>query len=194
MFCLISDGENHLVEGQLVSVSDKFHGKEKESTFFYANVVPIWRKINDYPGNWNTIGSLIRQHALKNKRKLDVWSGAFDVLILGGERMFLYGNKSHGDKNLQIPVPKYLYKCVVDKETKEAVCFIVINNPHLTFDADSHFTVCDIIECNIGSNQNVTEFGYSYCCELRNFFIRNDNYASLNDLMEFLEYKILRLS
>lgn len=189
-----------MVEGQLVSSNDKFYWREKESTFFYANVVPIWRQINDYPGNWNTIGSLIRQHALKNKRKLEVWAGAFDVLKLGGEKIFLYGNKSHMEENRQIPVPKKLYKCVVDKEKKEALCFIVINNPYLTLqkleNPEFQYMICNSVGCNREIYKNFTEFkyGYTYCCSLRDFYVNNGEKASLPDVENFIEYKILRLN
>lgn len=173
--------------------------KEKESTFFYANTIPIWRKINEYPGNWNAAANFIRQLAYKENRRLDVWSGGFDVLKLGGEKIFLYGNKSHFDENRQIPVSKYLYKCVVDQKKREALCIIVINNPYLTLqkfkNPEHKYVICDIIDCSNDIFQSFSEFkyGYTYCCALDDFYYKNGERASLHDIAPFLNYKVLVL-
>lgn len=66
--------------GHLAANADGFYGDQQESTFFYANVVPMWQSVNN--GNWKRVEKLVRVVAKDKKTDLNVWTGSIGTLAL----------------------------------------------------------------------------------------------------------------
>lgn len=170
------------------------------STYFYANAAPMWQQINARPGNWFFVEEYVRFLAVNKKRDLEVWVGGLGVLELEGEPIYLYNklNEQTGKIDHKIPVPKNLYKCVVDKSKKEAMCFVVVNNPYATqkeISSSNDYIVCKQYKlCDLltDSFNDITR-GFAYCCTLKDFYKNNHNTLALDDVKPFLGYEPMEL-
>ncbi|CAB0041506.1 unnamed protein product [Trichogramma brassicae] len=181
-----------LARGHLTANADEIYKSEQEATFFYANAVPMWQSINENPGNWYLVEDYVRELAFAKRRPLDAWAGGFGILELENKPIFLTTKK-------QIPVPRLLYKCVVDRQAKESVCFVVANNPYLSkkeyaANADKYDRCEKLKACNaIFPNHNDLERGLMYCCALNDFYRRNRQLLGLDEIEKFLNYKAMKL-
>ncbi|KAL7287319.1 hypothetical protein TKK_0018443 [Trichogramma kaykai] len=181
-----------LARGHLTANADEIYKTEQEATFFYANAVPMWQSINENPGNWYLVEDYVRELAFAKRRPLDAWAGGFGILELENKPIFLTTKK-------QIPVPRLLYKCVVDREAKESICFVVANNPYLSkkeyaANGDKYDRCEKLKACNaIFPNHNDLARGLMYCCSLNDFYRRNRQLLGLEEVEEFLNYKVMKL-
>ncbi|XP_011502648.1 PREDICTED: uncharacterized protein LOC105366035 [Ceratosolen solmsi marchali] len=158
-------GDSYLVESMLVPKEDMFYQAQQRSTFFYINTVPVWKSIRDQ--NWNLVEQIVRKVASKQPIELDVWTGGIGNLTLNNSQ----GNATtitlatNGEGNDVVPVPRFLFKYVMNKIANTGIVFITVNNPHVTA-----ITVSDILcqtyaKCAILYPQfNIAIQGYTYCC------------------------------
>ncbi|KAJ8667404.1 hypothetical protein QAD02_009067, partial [Eretmocerus hayati] len=189
-----------LAKGHLIANADMLYKNEQESTYFLANVIPMWQQVNANPGNWFFVEEYVRHLASKKRHPLHVWVGGIGVLELEGKPFYLYRKaKSDGTFDQRLPVPKVLYKCVVDKESKQALCFFVVNNPYASkaeVEAlQNNYIVCKKHEeCEkISQKYDNPALGYMYCCELGDFYKKNKNEVGLEDVIEYLNYPAIDL-
>ena len=175
--------QNYLIPGQLVSSNDFYYNPEQRSAFFYENTAPIWKSINK--GNWALVGEVIRKLARETKTDFEVLAGTIGQLRIEEQALDL-----GVDKFENIPVPKILFKLIVDiSEPKRGIVFVTINNPNLKITVKEVFDSADqispnekiiipdeYVECkNILSCEEyhpefvLMERGYTYCCPLHDF-------------------------
>ncbi|XP_014215506.1 uncharacterized protein LOC106644495 [Copidosoma floridanum] len=192
--------QKYLAKGHLIAKADMTSKLHQDSTMFYANVVPMWQQVNANPGNWFFVEEYVRHLAYHKNHELDVWAGGVGVLRLEGKEIHLYKQGTGKDLQLRIPVPKVIYKCVVDRQAKEALCFLVVNNPYAGKTevemAKGEYRVCQKLEtCDrISPNHDDPAKGYMYCCDLRSFYKKNHKELGLDELKDFVGYKKLELS
>jgi hypothetical protein len=200
-FFIFSEDRKFLAKGHLIANADKMYRSEQESTYFYANAVPMWQQVNADPGNWFFVEEYIRHLTYHNQRQLEIWVGGVGTLQLENKEIYLYYEMVPGKQTVdrRLPVPKVIFKCAVDKEVKEALCFLVVNNPYLTKTevetAGDKFVVCKkypLCDKLLKSHDNGA-LGYLYCCSIRDFYEKNYQDVGLEDVKEFLNYKPLRL-
>lgn len=53
------DDGKYFVEGQLISKHDFFYKSQQQSTYFYENVVPMWKSVAE--GNWRHVSNIVRK-------------------------------------------------------------------------------------------------------------------------------------
>lgn len=155
----------YLARGHLIANSDKIFQREQDSTYFFANVVPMWQKINGLSGNWYSVEELVRFQANQLKRSLDVYAGGIGTLQISQKFIYLFkGNK--------IPVPKVLFKCMLDHQNEEGLCFLVANNPYINVDKVEDYVLCQRSNAcdQFSENFEKAEVGFTYCCSLNNFY------------------------
>lgn len=194
-----------LAKGHLIARADKFYKSEQDSTYFYANVVPMWQQINAKPGNWFFVEEYIRNLAFQKKSELDVWAGGIGNLdLVDKSSSGKISKRESVHENLlvlddKIPVPKVLFKCTVDRSNEEALCFLVVNNPYLSKaqveKSGNEYIVCkkhDVCK-KINPNHDEAKLGYFYCCSLSDFYEKFNNELGLEDLEGFKNFKELAL-
>ena len=76
----IQETDQALERGHLAPRGDFFYSTEQEATFYYVNVVPMWKSINR--GNWNRLELSVRHLAINKRKILQVWTGAWGILKL----------------------------------------------------------------------------------------------------------------
>ncbi|XP_011497994.1 PREDICTED: uncharacterized protein LOC105362283 [Ceratosolen solmsi marchali] len=189
-----------LAKGHLIANADKMYRSEQESTYFYANAVPMWQQVNADPGNWFFVEKYVRLLAFHKQHELEVWVGGVSTLQLENKEIYLYYEKSPGKKVIdrRIPVPKVIFKCAVDKEAKEGLCFLVINNPYLTKTeveaAGDKYIICKKHSlCEKLTNYDNGALGYMYCCSIQDFYVKNHEDVGVEDLKQFLNFKPMTL-
>ena len=201
---VLGTGVKYLAKGHLIANADKFYKSERESTYFYANALPMWQSINAYPGYWFLVEEKVRRIALETGHNIDIWAGGIGVLELEGKPFYLnpamkIGNPHNKNKVQKkgvdkIPVPKVLFKIAVDKQTKKALVFLVVNDPKASektvTDPKNGYIVCEtynVCRQKLLKNNNKIQHGYLYCCKLSDFY--NKHGAALGLGKEFEKYK-----
>lgn len=116
-----------LSRGHLAPSADFILNVYRRATYFYANAVPEWQIVN--AGNWVRLENAIRKVASERNLKLNVTTGVHRVLTLedetGVEREITLAT------NGNFPVPKFLWKVVVDSQSGQGIAFVAINNCYL---------------------------------------------------------------
>ncbi|XP_001601177.1 uncharacterized protein LOC100116763 [Nasonia vitripennis] len=160
-------GDNYLVEGMLVPRSDMFYRAQQDSTYFYINTVPMWKSVRD--NNWKLVEDIVRKTAGKQSANFDVWTGGYQVLSFdngtgNATEITLTTNR---DGSSTVPVPKFLFKYVVDQVRNRGVVFVTLNNPHIGTITSSEMICQARSECtNLYPQFNVATMGYTYCCAI----------------------------
>jgi len=153
----------YLARGHLTPSGDLLYRNWQEVTYMYSNVVPQWQVVNN--GNWREVEEAVRSRAKSRKSTLQVFTGTKGTLELRGKKLLL-GKGS-------IPVPKYLWKLVVDTSSGDSIVFVTINNPHLKYLTRS-VTLCNDVCEKAGwapmlKDRGVIEQGYTQCCTTKEF-------------------------
>lgn len=161
------NNKSSLARGHLSPDADFIFSSWQFTTYFYINVVPQWQAIN--AGNWKGLEHLIRKTADIQNKELRIITGSHDVLTLK--------DKNNNDVAIylasgnRIPAPKYIYKIVYDEQLKEAIVFIVINNPFLN-NIPAKDIFCENVCKKTGwdkSQWSRIQQGFLYCCEYASF-------------------------
>lgn len=160
----------YLTRGQLAARQDFIHSSAQRATHFYVNAVPQWRSTNI--GNWLAVESSLRQFVADQGLNVSVHAGSYGISTLPnseGVQTELYLNS----ETKQLPVPKILYRLVIDQDTRKGVVLIVVNNPHITLAQ----TLDDYVVCeDVGAQLDWLDWdktdiskGYSYACAVDDF-------------------------
>nr|QJD55729.1 DNA/RNA non-specific endonuclease [Tribolium castaneum] len=153
--------------GHLTPRCDFFTGPEKRMTFYYINVSPQNRKLNQ--GNWKTLEGVIRTASKGAKRTLVIYTGTTDT------RKYL---------KKQIPIQRYFWKVVIDANSGEGIAFIGVNS------VEDVPSPCLAVDCQqimwLGSSRlrfsNISK-GAIHCCAIDN--LRNIPNIELPTLSEY---------
>lgn len=155
-----------LSRGHLAPDADFIFSSGQFATYFYANVVPQFQSING--GNWVTVEMLTRRLAEQEQTQLNIYTGTFDQLAL---------SSSSGDivplyiaPQLQIEVPKYLWKIVYNSRKQSAIVFVKLNNPYTNKRETDYLceNICE--EAGIErSHFGTFKRGFTYCCSYQSF-------------------------
>ncbi|KAH8380644.1 hypothetical protein KR009_011947 [Drosophila setifemur] len=160
----------YLTRGQLAARNDFIHSSAQRATHFYVNAVPQWRSSNI--GNWLAIESSLRQYVADEALNVSVYAGSWDISTLPnsqGVQTTIYLNPETN----QLPVPRILYRIVIDQESREGVVLVVVNNPHITLaETLEDYVICE----DIGAQLDWLDWdkadllkGYSYACSVEDF-------------------------
>jgi len=154
----------YLARGHLTPSGDLLYRNWQEVTYMYSNVVPQWQVVNN--GNWREVEEAVRNRAKAKKSTFQVFTGTRGTLELRGKKLLL-GKGS-------IPVPKYLWKLVVDSSSGDSIVFVTLNNPHLKYLTRS-VTLCNDVCEQTGwapmlKDRKVIEQGYTQCCTTKEFY------------------------
>ncbi|KAJ8667403.1 hypothetical protein QAD02_009066 [Eretmocerus hayati] len=176
-------GDQYFAKGHLVANADEFYQAEQDSTFLYANVVPMWQQVNN--GNWKVIEGLVRRLAGEKGTSLDVWTGGIGILSLpdgNGDEVEIFLITSKGaEKRQSIPAPRILFKYVYNAKDNEGLVFLSVNNPYVDKKSVHDYIICKEYEhCkSVMPNSINTGKGYSYCCTVGDF-MKNQEVKELN--------------
>jgi len=152
----------YFARGHLTPSADLIYRDWQETTFLYSNIVPQWQVVNN--GNWKDVEFAVRARAESRGSILQVFTGTLGVLKLRGKELWLVQES--------IPVPKYLWKLVVDTNG-DSVVFVTLNNPHLARVTRSVALCSDVCE-ESGWGERLKERtkvkqGYTQCCDTKQF-------------------------
>ncbi|XP_017043460.1 uncharacterized protein LOC108089610 [Drosophila ficusphila] len=160
----------YLTRGQLATRLDFIHSSAQRATHFYVNAVPQWRSTNI--GNWLAVESSLRQFVADEALNVSVYAGSYGVSTLPnsqGVQTDLYLNA----ETKQLPVPKILYKIVIDQESRKGVVLIVVNNPHITLaEILQDYVFCEDVGAQldwVDWDKTDLQKGYSYACSVEDF-------------------------
>lgn len=145
-----------LTEGYLASNADFSEDYKQLGTFFYANITPQWKFINQHV--WALIESAIRFYAMDNDKKLEAYAGTHGQTLVDGQPLFLTVDG-------RLPVATWLWKAVVDQSTGAGIAFICSNNPSESLMASPPCGDLDI--CLEGHWGDAMVAGWSFCCTLQ---------------------------
>lgn len=170
----ISKSSDHLICGHLAAPEDFVYGTHQRATYNYLNCAPQWRKFND--GNWKLIETGLRNHASAKNWTVQIWTGTHGVLQLKDpknvfRRIYLDNVSS------RIVVPKIFYKIIIERNLKQGIVFIGVNNPYVSEDEIlEDYTYCQDVShlvkyITTWDRQNIAK-GYSYACKVTDF-LRN---------------------
>ncbi|CAG7836268.1 unnamed protein product [Allacma fusca] len=160
--------------GHLTANADGIWAHEKKATFYFVNVIPQWQNIN--AGNWERLESSIRNLAQRNRSFIKVYTGASGVSTLkdinNNDKPIYLGKDSAGRLKNVLPVPKFMYKVIINEAARTGVAVVTINNPY----SENH-KAADVL-CQSVCNQitwitfDTSDFakGYTYCCDVQTFY------------------------
>ncbi|KAH1005619.1 hypothetical protein HUJ04_006563 [Dendroctonus ponderosae] len=159
------NNNSFFAKGHLSPHADFILASAQFSTYFYINAAPQWQKING--ANWKSIESTVRNLG-KFYGTLEIITGTHGILALFDKQ-----NNPHdiylGQRNT-LPVPKYLWKIVLNKATQEAIVFIILNNPFIEAVNDEVFceNICEQVGFDKTSWKDPSS-GLVFCCTIAEF-------------------------
>ncbi|KAJ8664870.1 hypothetical protein QAD02_006532 [Eretmocerus hayati] len=165
--------KNYLVKGHLVARADLFYPAEQLSTYFYVNVLPMWQSVNN--GNWKSVESIVRRTASRSSTDLDVWTGGLGILEYDSKPIYLSQNRKNSSQKL-VPVPKLLFKLVMDLTSKRGLVFVTANDPHIVEGQPlpGDYRMCPMKELQVCEENRFKQLkqsfeGRTYCCSVDDF-------------------------
>ncbi|XP_030238691.1 uncharacterized protein LOC108652332 isoform X1 [Drosophila navojoa] len=167
---LDSSRDLYLARGHLAARQDFVHGSAQRATHFYVNVVPQWRSITI--GNWLAVERSLRQFVANEAINVSVHAGSWGVATLPnaeGKQTPIYLNAD----TQQLPVPRLVYRIVIDQESRRGIALVVANDPHASLDEILRdYVVCEDVGAQLDwldwEKANI-EKGYAYACSVEDF-------------------------
>lgn len=159
---------SYLSRGHLAPDADFIFAPWQYTTYFYVNTNPQWQQING--GNWRRVESIVRNHALKYRDRIDVYTGSHGVLELED----VHGKKAeiYMLPHKLLPVPKYFWKLLHSVENQEAIVLVALNNPFL------HSPPGELLCPNVcndygwgSSKWEKMQKGFVFCCTFESFAV-----------------------
>lgn len=149
----------YLARGHLLPYSDMVFRSWQRATNTYLNVVPEWQIINN--GNWVKMEMKVQEKAAKLKKNLKIVTGGIGPLSMDGTEMKL-------NPNNKIFVPAYMYKLVMDLESKQGIAFVVMNNPQARVNEFLCTDICTLCGWSFPTRNDGTQ-GFLTCCSIDEF-------------------------
>lgn len=172
-------GDFFFARGHLAAHIDFALAPLQNSTYFYLNTAPTWQKLNG--GNWKRFESSVRNLAFKRNYDLEVYTGTYGISQLPNATNYLkslYLNCLQSTTHIydKMPVPRLIYKIVIDGRQNRGVVLISVNNIYLQLSQimQTEIICNDILDritwINVtGSHFREFQRGYSYACEVADF-------------------------
>ncbi|XP_068142389.1 uncharacterized protein [Drosophila tropicalis] len=162
-----------LARGHMIAKTDQIFGAAQMATFLFINVAPQWQTFNG--GNWEKVETSVRKYVADRNLTTDCYTGTWGVSTLpdvnGTEReLYLDFDENH---NGLIPVPKLYFRVVIDRETREGIVLIGVNNPYASLEQiQRDYILCEDIGHKLSwlswYKEDLHE-GYSYACTVEDF-------------------------
>jgi DNA/RNA endonuclease G (NUC1) len=159
-----------LARGHLAPKADFIMGLHQRATFQFINAAPQWQVFNSK--NWERVETGVRDLAGARKLKLDIITGTYDTLALpdiNGTPQEIY--LSHDiNNNPTVPVPKFYYKIVLNRQFNSGLAIVGVNNPYATkVQIETDYLLCDDVSEHVTwiqwDRENLKN-GYSYACDV----------------------------
>uniref|UniRef100_W8C9U0 Nuclease EXOG, mitochondrial n=1 Tax=Ceratitis capitata TaxID=7213 RepID=W8C9U0_CERCA len=177
-----------LARGHMAPDADFVFSYEQLATYYYANCAPEWQVVN--AGNWLRVENAVRKLASQLGSDVLTYTSTLGVLELTNPT----DNKEtqiYLDKTELIPAPEWYYKIVMHPSLAADVVFITRNNPFEDVGKEVEFctNVCDKYDLDLSYYED-SRHGYTFCCELNDFWVAAMNTDSPNfDLPDGWSYK-----
>ncbi|KAM8708618.1 hypothetical protein ACLKA7_015569 [Drosophila subpalustris] len=167
---LDSSRDLYLARGQLAARQDFVHGSAQRATHFYVNAVPQWRSISI--GNWLAVERSLRQFVANEALNVSIHAGSWGISTLpnaDGKQTAIYLDSEAE----QLPVPRIVYRVVIDQLSRKGVVLVVTNNPHASLaEIQKDYVVCEDVGAQLDwldwEKANL-EQGYAYACAVEDF-------------------------
>ncbi|XP_076061437.1 salivary endonuclease-like [Oratosquilla oratoria] len=163
----------YFAKGHLAPDSDFVYASQQDATYYFINAVPQWQAFNN--GNWKSMEFSIRDLAIAHNSTLTVWTGTWGTLTLkdaNNNDVPIYLGETVGKK--LVPVPRLMWKVILEEDTGRAVALVGLNNPHATKleKADKLCAdICDQVSWVDWRRENFAG-GYMYCCRPGDLHLR----------------------
>lgn len=168
------NGSNiYLARGHMAAKVDFIFGSPQRATFFFVNAAPQWQVFN--AGNWERVEDGVRKYVADQSLTADCYTGVWGISTLpdvNGTHRELYLAFDENNNGL-IPVPKIYFRVVIDRETRQGIVLIGVNNPHASLQQiREEYLICEDIGHKINwinwSKEDLIK-GYSYACSVPDF-------------------------
>ncbi|XP_034481983.1 uncharacterized protein LOC117787545 isoform X2 [Drosophila innubila] len=167
---LDSTRDLYLARGQLAARQDFVHGSAQRATHFYVNAVPQWRSISI--GNWLAVERSLRQFVADEALNVSIHAGSWGVSTLPnveGKQTPIYLDADAE----QLPVPRLVYRVVIDQLSRKGIVLVVTNNPHASLsEILQDYVVCEDVGAQLDWldwEKTQLEQGYAYACSVEDF-------------------------
>uniref|UniRef100_A0A6P7FKA2 Uncharacterized protein LOC114328842 isoform X1 n=1 Tax=Diabrotica virgifera virgifera TaxID=50390 RepID=A0A6P7FKA2_DIAVI len=188
--CYINNQSSYLARGHLAPDQDFLFASGQLSTYFYINTCPQWQSING--GNWVRLEAAIRRNAANYQHNFTIITGTHEIMELPNvnselTRIFL------APKN-RYPVPRFVWKIVVDDETKNGIAFVNINNPFLTKMSENDMlckNICKDYDWDYQYFNTSIYKGLIYCCDINElrYVVNTIPYIAVRGVLKRKKYK-----
>lgn len=175
-----------MTKGHLAPMDHFMTANEQRASYTFANVIPQFASNNNR--NWKNIEESVKKYAApgvvkgRELHNLRTITGSIGVIKSP------QGNEIYLDESKKgLPVPKLIYKIVLDEKDKKAVVFLTVNNQYLNKSqliSEGYFVCDDISEemsqCKKSAkcDRDKQVWGISYACKLSNFLQKIPDAAS----------------
>lgn len=161
----VLDKGEYLDRGHLAPDGDFFYKVTADATYFYINVAPQWHVINGYA--WSQLEMKVRDLAKHTLLNYEIHTGTHGILKLEDgisykeHELYLYYELIL--LALELPVPQFYWKIVVNPVDKTGIAFISVNDhlfpetaelPCESICGAAEWDVSDIICCTIDDLKN----------------------------------------
>ncbi|CAH1995621.1 unnamed protein product [Acanthoscelides obtectus] len=156
---------SYLEKGHLAPQGDFVYPTSQISSFYYINVAPQWKSINN--GNWKSVEYDVRQFANRSVSDVQVYTGTYDVLNLNGKNIYLVQDR-------YLPVPKYIWKIVyasLAPRKNGAIVLIILNNPYARKVEPLCRSICGPYGWGKDERSKFSK-GHVHCCDYREFRLK----------------------
>ncbi|XP_001353493.3 uncharacterized protein [Drosophila pseudoobscura] len=162
-----------LARGHMVAKTDQIFAAPQRSTFLFINAAPQWQSFNG--GNWERVESSVRKFVADRNLTTDCYTGTWGVSTLpdvDGIERELYLDFDENNNGL-IPVPMLYFRVIIDRESREGIVLIGVNNPYASLDKiESDYVLCEDIGhllSWVSWYKEDLHAGYSYACTVEDF-------------------------
>ncbi|EDX10296.1 uncharacterized protein LOC6737883 [Drosophila simulans] len=166
-------GNVYLARGHLSAKTDFVFGAAQQASFFFVNAAPQWQTFNG--GNWERIEDSVRKFVADENITVDCYTGTWGVSTLpdiNGIERELYLDFDENNNGL-IPVPKLYFRVIIDRESRNGIVLLGVNNPHATIEQiEKDYIICQDIGAQlswVSWTKEDLKRGYSYACTVEDF-------------------------
>ncbi|EDW41321.1 uncharacterized protein LOC6605502 [Drosophila sechellia] len=166
-------GNVYLARGHLSAKTDFVFGAAQQASFFFVNAAPQWQTFNG--GNWERIEDSVRKFVADENITVDCYTGTWGVSTLpdiNGIERELYLDFDENNNGL-IPVSKLYFRVIIDRESRNGIVLLGVNNPHATIEQiKKEYIICQDIGAQlswVSWTKEDLKRGYSYACTVEDF-------------------------
>lgn len=185
---------HHLTFGQLMATEDGAVMSHQKAAALHVNVVPHFNCVHQC--NWFHVEAAVRELAAVLDTELEVFSGTLDVMDYKGTLLYLRNEHSQ----LQFPVPKLLYKLILNAKTRKGMVVVGVNDVKARKKTIKNFVYCHDASDDTGlfgkgfgiDKRHRIKRGYIYICNIRDFLL-GGHVRSWAEFRKYMSYDLLKL-